>query len=192
MPQQYTLSVNKSGSGAITSSPSGINCGSDCSQTYNNGTSVTLYANPSSGYQFAGWSGACSGTGPCTVSMNSNKSVTANFAASYSCEGSPSSPISYPSPSGVRNYSAQVCGKDYSYYKVTSIFYNITFELINLVNDADLYIYSDSSWNNLIDSSLNYGTTPEYISYSCIYCTVYIKVYGYDSDGTSFTLRVNE
>ncbi|RLC33539.1 MAG: hypothetical protein DRZ76_04225, partial [Candidatus Nealsonbacteria bacterium] len=34
---------------------------------------------PESGWQFAGWSGACSGTGSCTVTMNANKSVTADF-----------------------------------------------------------------------------------------------------------------
>src|SRR5438093_441231 len=33
-----------------------------------------------SGYQFTGWSGACTGTGACSVAMTSDKSVTANFA----------------------------------------------------------------------------------------------------------------
>ena len=57
------------GTGTVTSSPSGINCGSTCSATYSSGTSVTLTAAAASGSTFAGWSGACTGTGTCTVSM---------------------------------------------------------------------------------------------------------------------------
>lgn len=77
----YTLSVSKSGSGSgtVTSSPSGINCGSTCSKSFTSGTNVTLMANPSSGSTFGGWSGSCSGTGSCNVSMSQARSVTASF-----------------------------------------------------------------------------------------------------------------
>jgi len=77
----YTLAVGKSGtgSGTVTSSPAGINCGTDCSESYSSGTSVTLTASAAAGSTFAGWSGACSGTGSCVVSMSSDKSVTATF-----------------------------------------------------------------------------------------------------------------
>jgi len=79
--QQYTLTVAKSGTGrgTVTSSPAGINCGSDCSEAYNQGTNVSLTATPSAGSTFGGWSGACSGTGGCSVTMNSDKTVTATF-----------------------------------------------------------------------------------------------------------------
>ena len=79
--QQHTLTVAKvgTGSGTVTSSPAGINCGDDCSETYDQGTSVTLTATPASGCIFTGWSGACSGTGACTVTTNAAKSVTATF-----------------------------------------------------------------------------------------------------------------
>jgi len=83
VPIIYTLSVFKSGTGSGTVIGPGINCGSDCSESYNSGTSVTLTASPASGSTFAGWSGACSGTGNCTVTMNNNKSVTATFNTSY-------------------------------------------------------------------------------------------------------------
>jgi uncharacterized delta-60 repeat protein len=76
------LSVSKSGStgaGTVTSTPSGINCASTCSHRYDYGTSVTLTATHAAGSGFKGWSGACSGTGKCTLSMTSNKSVTAVF-----------------------------------------------------------------------------------------------------------------
>jgi hypothetical protein len=78
---RYTLTVTKAGtgSGTITSSPAGINCGSDCSEAYNEGTNVTLTATASAGSTFAGWSGACSGTGECSVTMNAEKTVTATF-----------------------------------------------------------------------------------------------------------------
>jgi hypothetical protein len=76
----YTLTVSKTGSGTVSSSPSGISCGTTCSATYASGTSVTLTASPASGYSFSGWSGACSGTGACTVSMSQARSVTANFS----------------------------------------------------------------------------------------------------------------
>ena len=78
----YTLTVSRTGTGTVTSAPAGINCGSDCSQGYTNGTSVTLSASPGSGYVFGGWSGACAGTGSsCTVSMTIARSVAASFTA---------------------------------------------------------------------------------------------------------------
>ncbi len=79
----YLLSVTKSGagSGTVTSNPTGINCGADCSQSYDHGTSVVLTASPGSGSNFAGWSGGgCSGTGTCTVSMTAAATVNANFS----------------------------------------------------------------------------------------------------------------
>jgi len=79
---KYTLVVKKSGtgSGTVTSSPSGISCGLTCSKAYNSGTVVTLTAYPNWWTVFTGWSGAgCSGTGSCTVAMDANETVTANF-----------------------------------------------------------------------------------------------------------------
>ncbi len=83
-PATYLLSVARSGtgSGSVSSSPSGIQCGSDCSETYAASTAVLLTATPAAGSSFTGWSGACSGTASsCTVNMTSALSVTANFTA---------------------------------------------------------------------------------------------------------------
>jgi hypothetical protein len=79
--QQYTLSVAKAGtgSGTVTSSPTGITCGSACSGTYDAGISISLSASPSANSTFVGWSGGCSGTGTCTVTMNTTKTITATF-----------------------------------------------------------------------------------------------------------------
>jgi hypothetical protein len=77
--QAVTLSVSVTGSGTVTSSPAGISCGSNCSAGYAPGTQVTLTAAPASGWKFNGWTNACSGTGTCSVTMNSAQSVTATF-----------------------------------------------------------------------------------------------------------------
>jgi uncharacterized protein YjiK len=74
-----TLNVEVTGSGTITSSPSGISCGSDCTQEYSNTTSVTLTATPSAGFSFVRWEGACTGSGSCVVSMTSDRNVRAVF-----------------------------------------------------------------------------------------------------------------
>ncbi|MFL6291875.1 MAG: InlB B-repeat-containing protein, partial [Thermoanaerobaculia bacterium] len=77
----FTLSVNKAGtgSGTVTSSPAGINCGVDCGEPYATGTVVTLTATPATGSTFTGWSGDCTGTGTCVVTMTAAHSVTATF-----------------------------------------------------------------------------------------------------------------
>jgi murein DD-endopeptidase MepM/ murein hydrolase activator NlpD len=79
----FTLTVNKTGSGqgTVTSSPSGIDCGPTCSADFTSGAVVTLTATPATGSTFAGWSGACSGTGTCTVTMDTDKTVTATFTS---------------------------------------------------------------------------------------------------------------
>jgi uncharacterized repeat protein (TIGR02543 family) len=80
-PITYKLTVTKAGTGAgtVTSSPPGISCGTTCSHLFNSGTVVKLTATPFSGHTFTGWSGACTGTGTCSVTMTSPKSATATF-----------------------------------------------------------------------------------------------------------------
>ncbi|HEY0796835.1 MAG TPA: hypothetical protein VGD64_13770, partial [Acidisarcina sp.] len=55
---------------------------------YNSGTPVTLSATAATGSTFAGWSGACTGTASCQVTMSAAKSVTATFTANG--QGAPS------------------------------------------------------------------------------------------------------
>ena len=75
----YPLTVAKAGNGQglVTSVPAGINCGVTC--TVNFGGVVTLTATPNPVTQFTGWSGACSGTGACVITMDAAKNVTATF-----------------------------------------------------------------------------------------------------------------
>jgi hypothetical protein len=78
----FNLTVSKTGtgSGTVTSSPAGINCGATCSASFGYNTSVTLNATAVTGSTFTGWSGSdCSGPGTCTVTMEAARSVTANF-----------------------------------------------------------------------------------------------------------------
>ena len=77
----WVLTVSVQGSGTISSSPGGIDCGIDCSESYTSGTAVTLSAVAEPGFVFDSWSGACSGNSSCMVNMTADKNVTANFAA---------------------------------------------------------------------------------------------------------------
>jgi uncharacterized repeat protein (TIGR02543 family) len=82
-PGPFTLTVSRIGSGTVTSIPSGIDCGSDCTESYANGSTISLSATPSAGYTFSGWSGSgisCPGTGACDVSMTAARTVTATFS----------------------------------------------------------------------------------------------------------------
>lgn len=80
----HQLSVTKSGTGTgtVTSSPAGINCGSTCQASFSSGQQVALTATPAAGSTFAGWSGACTGTATCMVTMDAPRSVTATFTTS--------------------------------------------------------------------------------------------------------------
>jgi hypothetical protein len=79
-PYKLTLKKTGTGSGKVTSSPAGINCGATCSAEFDEATEVTLSASPSEGSVFEGWSGSgCSGTGTCKVTMSAAREVTAEF-----------------------------------------------------------------------------------------------------------------
>ncbi|WP_345127718.1 InlB B-repeat-containing protein, partial [Hymenobacter antarcticus] len=70
----YTLTVNTTGSGTVVRSPNAA--------TYASGSTVSLTAAPAAGFTFAGWSGDATGAAnPLSVSMSSNKTITATFTA---------------------------------------------------------------------------------------------------------------
>lgn len=101
-----TIATAGTGSGTVTSSPIGISCGATCS-SYASGTSVTLAAMPSSGSTFAGWSGACSGTGSCVVTMDADKTVTATFSTSTALQEIFTGPFSGSFGNATGNYGCQ-------------------------------------------------------------------------------------
>jgi hypothetical protein len=89
-----TASISPSGTGSIVLTPPG--------GSYPSGTVVTVRANATTGYAFDHWSGSLTGTtNPTTITMNSNKSITANFTTSntvtcWGCSGTESISNQYP------------------------------------------------------------------------------------------------
>jgi endoglucanase len=106
-PTKFVLTATASGSGTVTSAAAGINCGAACGGSYLSGTSITLTATPTNGSTFAGWSGACTGTSPCTVAMTATRSVTATFTGGNGpvC----SNPITFTNQSGNFNTTGPIC-----------------------------------------------------------------------------------
>jgi hypothetical protein len=76
-PHTLSVSLAGNGSGAVTGPE--IDCPGTCSQSYPDGSIVSLTAAPAAGATFAGWSGACSGTGACIVTLGSDQAVSATF-----------------------------------------------------------------------------------------------------------------
>jgi hypothetical protein len=84
----YTLTVTATAGGSVTDNQGGIiactSTGGTCTASYSSGTVDVLTATPSGGYSFTGWSGACTGTGTCSVTMSSAQAVTATFSPTSS------------------------------------------------------------------------------------------------------------
>lgn len=85
-PQDPVLTVTKdgTGSGSVTGSPAGIDCGATCAHAFSAGTAVTLTATADAGSVFVGWAGGgCSGSDSCQVVVSAATSVTATFQKQY-------------------------------------------------------------------------------------------------------------
>jgi hypothetical protein len=77
--EMVTLTVSVTGGGTVrTISGGGRTCSTTCDFETRKGTTLIL-STTSNGRVFTGWGGVCSGTGTCSVSMTSDKSVTASF-----------------------------------------------------------------------------------------------------------------
>ncbi|NBY21822.1 MAG: hypothetical protein EBQ73_02915, partial [Gammaproteobacteria bacterium] len=101
------LTANKIGNGTLSSTPSGILCGTACQSAFTLGTTVNLTAAPDAGWSFLGWSGACSGAGGCSVVLDQDKTVTGQFALlpRYLLR------VAYPSNGSITSSSTEIkCG----------------------------------------------------------------------------------
>ena len=118
VPEEASLCVLRSGTGtgSVSSSVGGIECGSSCSAKFAPGTPVTLTATPQAGSTFAGWSGACSGTGPCTVTSTITALVTAVFNAATGADGWEDEPLAAPS---ARKPFEPGTSPEYTFYNVS-------------------------------------------------------------------------
>ena len=82
LPPQFNLNVSRvgTGTGSVSSVPAGIACGSVCSHSYVQNTTVTLTATAATGAAFSGWSGSCAGTTTSTsVVVNANSICLVTF-----------------------------------------------------------------------------------------------------------------
>jgi len=94
----HTLTVNVTGDGWVASSPGGINCGIACTQDYSEGSTITLIPTPDPGWVFSGWSGTCSGSGPCQVIMDQEKTVSVTFESKIPVAAFTGAPLSGSAP----------------------------------------------------------------------------------------------
>lgn len=79
-PPSYSVTVTLAGTGSGTVTGGGISCPGACSASYPSGSAITLTPTPAHGSTFTGWSGACSGTGPCQLAVSADVAATATFA----------------------------------------------------------------------------------------------------------------
>jgi len=74
------VTVGAGGTGTITSSPAGINCGTTCAAQFTTGTTVTLTAVPTSPSTSVAWGNCDTASGTaCTVFLQTDRIVSATF-----------------------------------------------------------------------------------------------------------------
>jgi hypothetical protein len=102
------LGVVVVGSGSVTSRPAGIACPGKCTATFATGTRVVLTPQAKNGSTFLRWSGPCTGTGACTVTVSTLTAVAAQFLAGPSTHPQPTTKyLAVPGPyygSGIKFY----------------------------------------------------------------------------------------
>lgn len=77
---QQPLALTLSGRGSVTADVPGLACAASCTTTWNAGQRLVLTATPGPGARFVRWTGACTGTADCTLSVGSGTQVAALFA----------------------------------------------------------------------------------------------------------------
>lgn len=107
-PYAISVALGGTGAGVVTDDLGKVNCGSDCSGVYDLNALVTLTAIPDVGTAFVGWSGDCTGTGPCVITVTGIGSVTASFAAAADLSVSKTDGLSEVAPGEVVTYTIGV------------------------------------------------------------------------------------
>ncbi|MGB9714852.1 MAG: LamG-like jellyroll fold domain-containing protein, partial [Thermodesulfovibrionales bacterium] len=162
----YTLTIAGSGNGSGTVTGSGINCtitsgvaSGDCTESYDAGTEVTLTANADSDSAFSGWSGDCTGTGTCNLTMDSDKNVTATFTIkTFTITGSAPGghgTISCTSPVNYGGTSTCTITPDVNYH-LSALTDNGTDVLGSVVNDQ--YMITNVTANHTVVATFSIDT----------------------------------
>lgn len=88
-PERVTLTVTLlgGGDGVVQIQPGDIACTRSCDHRFDKGTRVTLMADPRTESGFAGWDDGCAGSGTCSLVMDADRAVDAEF------ESRPSEPL---------------------------------------------------------------------------------------------------
>jgi len=112
-----TLALSPAGGGTITPAPAGTatSCADYLCEWYDDGATVALAASANSGYLFWAWSGDCTGSGACQVTLDAPRSVTATFLPILTQDRLPTSKINFSSPwspTGCSNSNAYQCVDD--------------------------------------------------------------------------------
>lgn len=95
----FTLNVSTSPGEGGSVSGTGISCPNDCTEGYEPGTTVTLTAHPTAGYNFDHWEGDLTGTAnPAVITMDAHRGVTAVFLMEG--EYFPEPPVAIQPPNG--------------------------------------------------------------------------------------------
>jgi hypothetical protein len=77
--RNHLVTVATEPGGDVASTPPGISCGPVCTGSFAHGSVVTLEPKAEQGARFAGWSGACSGTRLCILTVNDDLRASAAF-----------------------------------------------------------------------------------------------------------------
>lgn len=128
----HNLAVTTVGNGTVTLNPPG--------GSYEDGTSVTLTANPATDWSFTGWSVDLTGVqNPESIVMNANKNVTATFTCDL-----PGS-ITVISPNG---------GESWRRRTTQTIQWSSTGDITNV----QIFYYYNGNWNTITSSTANDGS----------------------------------
>ena len=77
---KVTIVAPTTGWGTVTSVPPGISSPPTCSASFPENTQLALTATPTSNHSFNGWTGVCSGSGTCTLTVSAPETAKAIFA----------------------------------------------------------------------------------------------------------------
>jgi hypothetical protein len=76
---QVMVDLIGDGAGTVTTATGAFSCPPACSQSFAAGTQVRLTADPAPGSSFAGWSGGCTGTATCQLTLAADTTLVAKF-----------------------------------------------------------------------------------------------------------------